>query len=185
MTVLRGSVLVRPRPLLDILPHGLKAAPTLEEIGSLMPLTTLRSVGRALIGHCPACGEGTLYEGVYRLKELCPACGVRHERMEGTWVAALGASVFLALGSAVGVMLYRYQELGPEGISWAEPALVAFLVVAIGHRFFKSVLFGLMHRMGMVTPDPVREGNVIFLDKMRDARERRPKEARRAEPWQR
>jgi hypothetical protein len=86
------------------------------------------------------------------------------------------------MGSAVAVMLHRYQELGPEGISWAEPALVAFLVVAIGHRVFKSVLFGLMHRAGMVTPDPLREGNVIFLDKMRDARERRTGTVRRAEP---
>lgn len=150
-----------------------------------MPLQTLRSVGRAVIGHCPACGEGTLFDGVYRLKELCPACGVRHERMEGSWVAALGASVFVGLGSAVAVMLHRYEELGPEGISWAEPALVAFLVVAIGHRVFKSVLFGMLHRVGMVTTDPVREGNVIFLDKMRDARARRSDETRRAEPWQR
>ncbi len=150
-----------------------------------MPLQTLRSVGRTLIGHCPACGEGRLFDGVYRLKELCPACGVRHERMEGTWVAAVGASAFVALGSAVAVMLYRYRELGPEGISWAEPALVAFLVVSIGHRVFKSVLFGMLHRVGMVTTDPVRKGNVIFLDKMRGARERRSGESRRAEPWQR
>ena len=149
-----------------------------------MPLQTLRSVGRALIGHCPACGEGTLFDGVYRLKELCPACGVRHERMEGSWVAALGASVFVALGSAVAVMLHRYEELGPEGISWAEPALVAFLVVAIGHRVFKSLLFGALHRAGMVTTDPVRKGNVIFLDKMREARERTGDAPRRAEPWQ-
>lgn len=150
-----------------------------------MPLQSLRSVGRTLIGHCPACGEGTLFDGVYRLKELCPACGVRHERMEGTWVAALGASVFVALGSAVAVTLYRYRELGPEGISWAEPALVAFLVVSIGHRVFKSVLFGMLHRVGMVTPDPVRKGNVIFLEKMRGARARRSGESPRAEPWQR
>ena len=137
-----------------------------------MPVQTLQSVGRALRGLCPACGEGALFQGVVGVKEVCPACGVRHDRMEGSFVIAFGGSVFLGLGAAVATLLHRYQTLNVEGLDWKLPALIAVLVLVSSLRVLKSLMCAWLHRMGLVTPDPVRDGNVIFLDRVREQRSR-------------
>jgi uncharacterized protein (DUF983 family) len=45
-------------------------------------------LSRGLRKKCPRCGAGHLYHGWFRMKERCPACGMRFEREPGFFVGA-------------------------------------------------------------------------------------------------
>jgi uncharacterized protein (DUF983 family) len=143
-----------------------------------MPHRTARSIARALIGRCPECGRGRSFRRVYELVEVCPECGVRHERLEGTWVAPAGLAVFAGMSTGCFVGVGQYLESrDPMAITWLVPVVASVVVVLVSYRLFKALVLGVLHRAGWVTPDPLRRGNVIFLQRVRDARERQDRSA--------
>lgn len=43
---------------------------------------------RGVRKQCPNCGAGHIYDGWFRMKDRCPACGLRFEREPGFFVGA-------------------------------------------------------------------------------------------------
>jgi uncharacterized protein (DUF983 family) len=74
-------------------------------------------LARALRLRCPRCGNGQLYEGWFRMRERCPACGLRYEREQGFFVGAiyvnyaitavLGLGSVILLDSVIGLALWQ------------------------------------------------------------------------------
>ena len=125
----------------------------------------MRGVLRALIGRCPACGEAPLYVRFSAMFETCPVCHVRHDRMGGSWLAAAGMSSLAALTVAVWGSVWLHLSGRP--ISLPLVMVVAALVMVVTYRPFKGLVFGVLHLLGLVSEDPVREGNVIFMDRVK------------------
>lgn len=48
------------------------------------PRDTYKSVMRGFAQHCPACGEGTIYNGFLKVRDQCPSCGeeLHHHRAD-------------------------------------------------------------------------------------------------------
>ena len=53
---------------------------------------------RGLTKRCAVCGSGHLYDGWFRMKERCPACGYRFEREEGFFLGAYVVNLAVAEG---------------------------------------------------------------------------------------
>src|SRR5215813_13223074 len=74
-------------------------------------------LARALRLRCPRCGNSRLYEGWFRMRERCPACGLRYEREQGFFVGAiyvnyaitavLGLGSVILLDSVIGLALWQ------------------------------------------------------------------------------
>ncbi len=54
---------------------------------------------RGATRRCPACGSGRLFKRWMTIKESCPRCGLRFERIEGHWIGALGINTVVSFGA--------------------------------------------------------------------------------------
>ena len=57
------------------------------------PRTIFLTLGRCLKLQCPACGQSSIVERPFNLKNRCSACGVIFKREEGFFVGAIMANV--------------------------------------------------------------------------------------------
>lgn len=57
-----------------------------------------RALIRGLIARCPACGAGGQTEHWVRVRERCPRCGLRYERIEGHFIGAVGINTVVSFG---------------------------------------------------------------------------------------
>ena len=87
-------------------------------------------LGRGLRKRCPNCGGGNLFQGFFRLKPACPACGYVFEREDGYWTGAMIVNIaaceawFFFL--FVGVLLATAPD-----IEWGPVLLVALVTNGI------------------------------------------------------
>jgi uncharacterized protein (DUF983 family) len=117
-------------------------------------LNLRRLLRTTLRWRCPGCGRGALFEGGYRVTELCAMCGVRFERNDGAgsgaaWVAQMLGT---ALGFGAGGLLWLRWGSFP-GIEWwlAGAACVGILAT---YRFCQAFWIWLLWATGMVYRDP-------------------------------
>jgi uncharacterized protein (DUF983 family) len=54
-----------------------------------------RILGRALRLRCPACGEGRLYQSLFRMRKGCPVCGLVFHREQGYFIGAIYVNVIV------------------------------------------------------------------------------------------
>ncbi|MDQ3555898.1 MAG: DUF983 domain-containing protein [Gemmatimonadota bacterium] len=90
----------------------------------------LRLYGRALLLRCPHCGGGRLLESWFRLRPVCPTCGLRTDRGEEDFF--LGAMMFnlvLAEGllalSLVGLLVATWPRVPWTFLQYGLVALIA------------------------------------------------------------
>lgn len=98
--------------------------------------------------------------------EICPECGVRHERLEGSWLAAVGLTALLGL--SVGVWATLGMSMSGRRVSLPLVLVVAGVVMVGSYRPIKGLVFAVLHALLHV--DPVREGNVVFMDRFKKRR---------------
>jgi uncharacterized protein (DUF983 family) len=65
---------------------------------------------RGLARRCPLCGAGSLFDRWVAMREVCPRCDLRFERVEGHWLGAIGlntaaSAATLLVVVAVGTVL--------------------------------------------------------------------------------
>jgi len=60
---------------------------------------------RALRLRCPRCGRSRLYSGLFRMREACPACGLRYERESGYFIGAIYVNYAFTVAVAAGAVL--------------------------------------------------------------------------------
>ena len=119
------------------------------------PMPTLAiAVGRGLRGHCPACGEGRIFNGFLKVAEACHVCG-----------APLGLAraddappyfTILVVGHIIIPLLFIVDRMS-QFPTWIMSAifLPLTLVLTIGLiRPIKGATVGLMLNLNMLKSDP-------------------------------
>jgi uncharacterized protein (DUF983 family) len=103
---------------------------TLEKIAILF--------GRALLLRCPACGQAGLFDGVYRLKQTCPGCGLLLQR-EGDGYELGSVVVNLLVAELIWALVFAATLYA----TWPDPPWVllqwgsAVLMVALPLLFLR------------------------------------------------
>jgi uncharacterized protein (DUF983 family) len=82
-------------------------------------LSDRKAMVRSTLGRCPNCGQGGLFQGLYKLKATCDSCGVRFERDSGAWLGAMVVAYGLAIlaviiVAAVTIILWGLYQ----GLEW-------------------------------------------------------------------
>lgn len=85
-----------------------------------------RMVRTTLTGRCPACGRASAFAGPYRLRATCPACGVRFERDEGSFLGALAVGYGFAI-----LVLLAYALIVIPRFGLSDGVVVGLVVVAV------------------------------------------------------
>jgi len=119
------------------------------------PMPTLAiAVGRGLRGHCPACGEGRIFNGFLKVAEACHVCG-----------APLGLAraddappyfTILVVGHIIIPLLFIVDRVS-QFPTWIMSAifLPLTLILTIGLiRPIKGATVGLMLNLNMLKSDP-------------------------------
>jgi uncharacterized protein (DUF983 family) len=115
-----------------------------------------RALGRALALSCPRCGRAPLFDGWFRMRARCAACGLAFERESGYFIGA----IYINYGLTVGLALAGYFALE----AWLAPAMAwqvglwgAFTVVfpLWSFRYSKALWLALDQ---LVDPDAGRDG---------------------------
>lgn len=77
-----------------------------------------RALGRALRRRCPACGEGRLFDGPFRMRGSCPACGWVTEREPGSFTGPmyLVAAVTETFAALLAILLLFLTDWPPKRI---------------------------------------------------------------------
>ena len=112
-----------------------------------------RLLRTTLLLRCPHCGEGKLFESMYRVRPTCPVCGVRFERNPGEWTGAVVIVYAIAVGICFPLWIwmfatghtFRYDE-------WALAGLALFLIAAT-YRNAKAMWTWIIHAAGQVYRD--------------------------------
>jgi uncharacterized protein (DUF983 family) len=92
------------------------------------PLTVPRLLARGLALHCPVCGGGRLFHHWFIMRERCPRCGFRLERIEGHWLGALGINTIVSFGAVLTAVVAGFLATYPGP---AAPAIAAVVATAL------------------------------------------------------
>ena len=65
---------------------------------------------------CPRCLRGPVFEGTFRMRPACPACGLRFEREPGYFLGAMYYSYGLSLAAGTPAAVYGIAADWP---AWA------------------------------------------------------------------
>jgi uncharacterized protein (DUF983 family) len=92
---------------------------------------------RGIVKHCPRCGGGHLYRGWFRMKDRCPACGMRFEREPGFFVGAYLINLAITEGllflAVMGFVLVAAND-GNRGLT--VPLVIGLAVAVIAPILF-------------------------------------------------
>ncbi len=100
----------------------------------------------ALLGRCPRCGEGRIFDGVLTIREACPVCGLdlrAHDAGDGPAVAVTLVLGAIVVGLAFWVEFTFAPPLWVHAILWPVvtfPAAIGLL------RPIKAALVALQFR---------------------------------------
>lgn len=125
--------------------------------------SSLTAFARGALVRCPACGEGPLFRGWFRMHEACGACGASFLREQGFYLG----SIYINYGVTVIVTGALYAVLVlVAGVSH-ETALTACLAVAVAFpvlffrhaRSFLLALDGSVNRHQQQAADATEDAN--------------------------
>ena len=85
----------------------------------------LKLLGRGLIGHCPNCGQGRLFQRWVRMVDRCPQCGLFFEREEGYWTGAV------AINTIVTELVFAIVVVSVIVWTWPDIPTKPLLIVAL------------------------------------------------------
>jgi uncharacterized protein (DUF983 family) len=76
----------------------------------------LKLLWRGLTLGCGVCGERGLFRrfGLYDLREECPRCGLRFERVEGHWLGAVAVNTVVSSGLVLTALALSLVILGTD-----------------------------------------------------------------------
>ena len=114
------------------------AAPT----KPLRPLTTGRLLLRGLARRCPLCGARGSFESYFRMKERCPRCNLRFDRIDGQRAGALGINTIVTFAALAVVVVVGLIVTYPEfDLSVLLPLAiaVALLVPVLFYPFSRTI----------------------------------------------
>jgi uncharacterized protein (DUF983 family) len=107
--------------------------------------STALPIKRGLLGRCPRCGEGKLFDGFLTLRPACNKCGLDYSFAD----AGDGPAVFVILiGGALVVLAALFTEVVYQPPYWVHAVLWVplILIVTLAHlRMLKGLLIALQY----------------------------------------
>ena len=104
-------------------------------------------ISSGLIGRCPRCGEGKLFQGFLSLKPACEHCGLNYDGFadsgDGPAVFVMLAVGFLVIALVLWAEISYSPPIWVHAIIWV-PVTIALSLGAL--RAFKGLLIGLQYR---------------------------------------
>jgi uncharacterized protein (DUF983 family) len=117
-------------------------------------------IGRGLLGRCPACGQGRLFQGFLKLRPACEKCGLDY----GFADAGDGPAVFVILiGGAIVVFAALLTEVVYQPPYWLHAALWLPLILIVTLpplRMVKGLLIALQYHHKAAEGRLERRGDV-------------------------
>jgi uncharacterized protein (DUF983 family) len=120
------------------------------------PLTTSRLLGRGLARRCSFCGSNDAFEGYFKMKERCPRCNFKFDRIDGQRAGALGMNTIVTFGLLAVVVVVGLVVTYPEfDLSLLLPAAIATAVITpiVFYPFSRTLWNSIDLAMRPVTPD--------------------------------
>ena len=116
---------------------------------------------RGCMKRCPVCGQGHLFRRWFTMRERCPKCDLKFERIEGHWTGDLGINTIVSFGALLIVLLVGFLAF------WPTPPIVVIIIAAIAAAgllplaffpFSKTIWLALDILMRPIEPGEVRPG---------------------------
>lgn len=108
----------------------------------LKPLTTGRLLLRGLARRCSLCGAGGSFTSYFTMRERCPRCNLRFDRIDGQRAGALGMNTIVTFGMlavvVVGGLVLTYPDFDLTILLPASVA-VALLVPVFFYPFSRTL----------------------------------------------
>lgn len=104
------------------------------------------TIWAGLLGRCPSCYEGKLFDGYLTLAPRCKACGLDFgfaDSGDGPAVFVILITGFIVVGAALFVEVVYQPPYWLHAILWGAAALIVPLILL---RSFKGVLIALQFR---------------------------------------
>ena len=109
-----------------------------------MPLSTTLLAG--ILGHCPSCRKGKMFDGYLTLAPSCNVCGLNYDFADsgdGPAIFVMLFAGFIIVGAALYVEAVYQPPYWVHALAWGAAALVLPLLLL---RSFKGVLIALQFR---------------------------------------
>lgn len=90
---------------------------------------------RGWMKHCGVCGQGRLFRHWFRMKERCPRCGLKFERIEGHFTGDIGVNTIVSFGALLIVLLGGFL------LTWPNPPVLGIVLAAIGIAVLMPLFF--------------------------------------------
>lgn len=94
-----------------------------------------RTLLRGCLKRCGVCGQGRLFRRWFFMKERCPRCNLRFERIEGHWTGDIGVNTVVSFGLLMVFLMAGFL------ITWPEPPVLVLVVGAILTAFLGPLFF--------------------------------------------
>ncbi|MDO9411102.1 MAG: DUF983 domain-containing protein [Pseudolabrys sp.] len=112
---------------------------------SSSPAPTPMPIARGLMGRCPRCGEGKMFDGFLTVQPACQKCGLDYSFAD----AGDGPAVFVILiGGAIVVFAALMMEIVYQPPYWVHAALwlpLILVVTLMPLRMIKGLLIALQY----------------------------------------
>jgi uncharacterized protein (DUF983 family) len=104
--------------------------------GALVPSEhKLRVFLRGWAKHCGVCGSGHLFTGWFKMKERCPRCGLKFDRIDGQWSGDVGVNTIVSFGMLLVVLLGGFL------LTWPDPPMATIGILAIAVAAIVPIVF--------------------------------------------
>lgn len=94
-----------------------------------------RLLWRGLVRHCPMCGSGGVFRHWFVIRERCPGCAFKFERVEGHWVGAIAVNTIVAFG------LMLLAIVVGAALTYPDVPFVPVTAVAVGIALVVPIVF--------------------------------------------
>lgn len=111
---------------------------------------------RGLLRRCSFCGSDQVFEGYFKMRERCPRCNFKFDRIEGQRAGALGMNTIVTFGLLAVVVVAGLVVTYPEfDLSVLLPATIAVAVVTpiVFYPFSRTLWNSIDLAMRPATPD--------------------------------
>jgi uncharacterized protein (DUF983 family) len=119
-------------------------------------LTVGRLLLRGILRRCPLCGSGDSFETYFRMRERCPRCNLRFDRIDGQRAGALGINTIVTFGALFVVVVVGMILTYPEfDLTVLLPVAVAVTIVlpVVFYPFSRTIWNSIDLAMRPVEPD--------------------------------
>jgi uncharacterized protein (DUF983 family) len=109
---------------------------------------------RGLFWRCPVCGKGKLFQGIFKMNERCPFCGLVYEREEGYFSSAM--AINLVASELLITLIVLPLALNPQIplvplLLWASPTPI--LLPLLFYRHSRSFWLSFNHYFNPVNSE--------------------------------